>query len=80
MPAEFPIFSEGLGSMRRITSLLIKPVSALCNLDCAYCFYLDRRSRVNGKTGRACGEPTLYCRSSPVVPLLRVFKGWPSAA
>lgn len=26
----------------RISSLLIKPVSALCNLDCKYCFYLDR--------------------------------------
>src|SRR5438067_13857215 len=25
----------------RITSLLIKPASAVCNLDCAYCFYLD---------------------------------------
>jgi uncharacterized protein len=28
----------------RIHSLLIKPVSALCNLDCAYCFYLDREA------------------------------------
>jgi uncharacterized protein len=28
----------------RIGSLLIKPASALCNLDCAYCFYLDRAS------------------------------------
>jgi uncharacterized protein len=27
-----------------ITSLLIKPASALCNLDCAYCFYLDREA------------------------------------
>ena len=26
----------------RITSLLIKPASAVCNLDCEYCFYLDR--------------------------------------
>lgn len=26
----------------RISSLLIKPASALCNLDCHYCFYLDR--------------------------------------
>lgn len=26
----------------RVTSLLVKPVSALCNLDCSYCFYLDR--------------------------------------
>ncbi|MGE5645608.1 MAG: anaerobic sulfatase maturase [Acidobacteriota bacterium] len=28
----------------RISSLLIKPVSAVCNLDCEYCFYLDRET------------------------------------
>ncbi len=33
-----------LGSVPRITSLLIKPASAVCNLDCAYCFYLDREA------------------------------------
>jgi uncharacterized protein len=33
-----------LGSTPRISSLLIKPASAVCNLDCAYCFYLDRDS------------------------------------
>jgi uncharacterized protein len=32
------------GAPPRITSLLIKPVSAVCNLDCAYCFYLDREA------------------------------------
>src|SRR5215472_15647072 len=44
-----PIFREGtqqldalLGPTPRITSLLIKPASAICNLDCEYCFYLDR--------------------------------------
>src|SRR5436190_23045079 len=31
-----------LGPPPRITSLLIKPASAVCNLDCEYCFYLDR--------------------------------------
>jgi uncharacterized protein len=30
------------GQAPRITSLLIKPASAVCNLDCEYCFYLDR--------------------------------------
>lgn len=35
---------QGLGATPRITSLLIKPVSAVCNLDCAYCFYLDREA------------------------------------
>jgi uncharacterized protein len=48
----FPIYSgsapmdyssvEGLGTTPRISSLLIKPASAVCNLDCSYCFYLDR--------------------------------------
>lgn len=34
----------GLGATPRIHSLLIKPASAVCNLDCAYCFYLDREA------------------------------------
>src|SRR6185437_1744886 len=25
-----------------ISSILVKPASAICNLDCEYCFYLDR--------------------------------------
>lgn len=46
----FPIVSEGSslatfpGPAPRISSLLIKPASALCNLDCRYCFYLDRET------------------------------------
>jgi uncharacterized protein len=39
-----PIVGGGLGSTPRISSLLIKPASAVCNLDCAYCFYLDREA------------------------------------
>lgn len=44
MSSVLPIFGEGLvsGVAPRITSLLIKPASAVCNLDCEYCFYLDR--------------------------------------
>jgi uncharacterized protein len=42
----FPLYSGAgipTGSpIPRITSLLIKPASAVCNLDCEYCFYLDR--------------------------------------
>jgi uncharacterized protein len=37
-----PILGGGLGTIPRISSLLIKPASAVCNLDCSYCFYLDR--------------------------------------
>jgi uncharacterized protein len=50
MATQLPIIgqaSEGLvsnvsGPVPRISSLLIKPASAVCNLDCEYCFYLDR--------------------------------------
>lgn len=38
----FPILSPGTAP--RISSLLIKPASAVCNLDCEYCFYLDREA------------------------------------
>ena len=41
----FPIYTEHIaasGVAPPITSVLIKPVSAVCNLDCGYCFYLDR--------------------------------------
>lgn len=41
MPDLLPVISS---VAPRISSLLIKPVSAICNLDCAYCFYLDRAS------------------------------------
>jgi len=44
MAGAFPILPEALGSTPRITSLLIKPASAVCNIDCAYCFYLDREA------------------------------------
>jgi uncharacterized protein len=37
-------WTEHLGTAPRITSLLIKPASAVCNLDCSYCFYLDREA------------------------------------
>jgi uncharacterized protein len=44
---QLPIYGEamiesGSGPVPRISSLLIKPASAVCNLDCEYCFYLDR--------------------------------------
>src|ERR1019366_7500049 len=44
----FPIYAQLDGQIPgvapRIESLLIKPVSAICNLDCTYCFYLDRNA------------------------------------
>ncbi len=38
------MLDAGLGATPRISSLLIKPASAVCNLDCSYCFYLDREA------------------------------------
>ncbi len=45
----FPILSDAPSSLAtvsgpvpRIHSILVKPASAVCNLDCEYCFYLDR--------------------------------------
>ena len=44
----FPLYQENLattnGQAPRITSLLIKPASAVCTLNCEYCFYLDREA------------------------------------
>src|ERR1051325_11713378 len=50
MATQLPIIGQGSealvsnasGAAPRISSLLIKPASAVCNLDCEYCFYLDR--------------------------------------
>jgi len=39
-----PVLGHGAGPAPRISSLLIKPASALCNLDCTYCFYFDREA------------------------------------
>lgn len=39
-----PVLGDRQGATPRISSLLIKPASAVCNLDCAYCFYLDREA------------------------------------
>ncbi|WP_051669759.1 anaerobic sulfatase maturase [Bryobacter aggregatus] len=39
---DIPLHAERQGPAPRISSILIKPASALCNLDCSYCFYLDR--------------------------------------
>ncbi len=55
-----PVLGQELGAVPRITSLLIKPVSAVCNLDCAYCFYLDREADpYKALPGRRMSEETL---------------------
>ena len=60
MPNELPILADRLGTTPRITSLLIKPASAVCNLDCDYCFYLDREADpYSALPGRRMTEETL---------------------
>src|SRR3954469_11799622 len=60
MAVGLPILSDGQGSTPRISSLLIKPASAVCNLDCAYCFYLDREADpYTALPGRRMTEETL---------------------
>ncbi|HQH10499.1 MAG TPA: hypothetical protein PK774_07720, partial [Bacteroidales bacterium] len=41
---------ESLG--QRIVGVMIKPVGALCNLDCAYCYYLDKEKLYSGQMAR----------------------------
>lgn len=44
IPGDTSQAASAAGQAPRISSLLVKPVSAVCNLDCAYCFYLDRQA------------------------------------
>ncbi|MCS7041598.1 MAG: anaerobic sulfatase maturase [Bryobacteraceae bacterium] len=41
--ADYPLATIS-GPAPRIGSVLVKPASAVCNLDCEYCFYLDREA------------------------------------
>src|SRR6476661_5606384 len=65
MAVQLPIYGEGLvgnaaGPVPRISSLLIKPASAVCNLDCEYCFYLDRAADpYSALPGRRMTDDTL---------------------
>jgi uncharacterized protein len=55
---DLPVFAGS--TTPRITSLLVKPASALCNLDCAYCFYLDRAADpYSGAPARVMDDETL---------------------
>lgn len=51
----------------RIGSLLIKPASAACNLDCSYCFYLDRETDPYAANGH---------RRMSIATLERLVQGW----
>ena len=46
----FKYAQEALG--QRIVGVMIKPVGASCNLDCTYCYYLDKKDLYDGKIAR----------------------------
>ncbi len=46
----FKYAQEAFG--QRVVGVMIKPVGALCNLDCTYCYYLDKKDLYNGKITR----------------------------
>ena len=46
----FKYAQESLG--QRIVGVMIKPVGALCNLDCAYCYYLGKEKLYAGQMAR----------------------------
>ncbi|MFA5443523.1 MAG: anaerobic sulfatase maturase [Bacteroidales bacterium] len=46
----FKYAQEALG--QRIVGVMIKPVGALCNLDCTYCYYLDKKKLYTGDIAR----------------------------
>ena len=37
---------------QRVVGVMIKPVGALCNLDCTYCYYLDKKDLYEGCSAR----------------------------
>ncbi len=45
------------GDVAPISSILVKPASAICNLDCEYCFYLDRETDPYSAQGQRVMSP-----------------------
>ncbi len=43
-------------SGKRVFNVMIKPAGSLCNLDCKYCYYLDKAEIYNGKEPRMTVE------------------------
>jgi len=60
--------------MNTLRSILIKPIGAFCNLECAYCFYLDKQSlypspasthKMNAATLEALIKQMFACTDQP---------------
>ncbi len=56
--------------LQPVGSLLIKPVSALCNLACSYCFYLDR------ETDPYAGRPQRRMTDEVLERVVAEFEGY----
>jgi uncharacterized protein len=55
--------------------LLAEPTGALCNLDCAYCFFLSKEMLYPGSRFRMADElqrPTCVSSSRPIRPVVEV--------
>ena len=44
------------GDNRRTFALMAKPIGAVCNLRCAYCYYLDKQIALKQKPGGMSGR------------------------
>lgn len=49
---EYITFGEAARHARRIFGTMVKPVGSACNLDCAYCYYLDKAAIYGGREPR----------------------------
>ena len=45
---EYITFGEAARHARRIFGTMVKPEGSACNLDCAYCYYLDKAAIYGG--------------------------------
>ncbi len=53
---EYMTFGEAARHAARIFGTMIKPVGSACNLDCAYCYYLDKAALYGGSQPRMSPE------------------------
>ena len=49
---EYITFGEAARHARRIFGTMVKPAGSACNLDCAYCYYLDKAAIYGGREPR----------------------------
>ena len=45
--------------IRRRFHAMVKPIGAMCNLDCVYCYYLSKEKLLDQKSGRRISDEIL---------------------